>query len=154
MIAYYSWQGHTKKVAESLASKINAPTERIEPVKESNMAMKAIMAITGLKSNIKPCISDLAGIDHLVVATPVWAGRPTPYINKYLSLLTNTQHKTFSVIVEMGSRGDEKTIEKIRNVMEKKGMRFISSAVTVEKDVDAGEFDNTISKVAESIEKL
>ena len=46
------------------------------------------------------------------------------------------------------------TIEKIRNVMEKKGMRFISSAVTVEKDVDAGEFDNTVSKLAESIKKL
>ena len=154
MIAYYSWQGHTKKVTESLASKINAPTERIEPVKESNMAMKAIMAITGLKSDIKPCKTDLDEIDHLVVATPVWTGRPTPYINKYLSLLTNTQDKTFSVLVEMGSRGDEKTIEKIRNTMEKKGMRFVSSAVTVEKDVDAGEFDNTVSNLAESIKKL
>ena len=76
MIAYYSWEGHTKKVAESLASKINAPTERIEPVNESNMVMKVIMAILGLKSDIKPCKSDLTEIDHLVVATSVWTGLP------------------------------------------------------------------------------
>ena len=38
--------------------------------------------------------------------------------------------------------------------MEKKGMRFVSLAVTVEEDVGDGEFDNTVSKLAESIKKL
>jgi len=40
------------------------------------MVMKAIMAILGLKSDIKPCKSDLTEIDHLVVATSVWTGLP------------------------------------------------------------------------------
>jgi len=154
MIAYFSWQGHTKKVVEALASKIDASTERIEAVKESSMAVKAMKAYFGFKSDIKPCKTDLSEIDHLVVATPVWAGHPTPYINKYLSLLTNTQGKTFSLLVEMGGRGAEKTIEKITDALGKKGMKFITSAVTVEEEVDAGEFDQTVSKLAESIKKL
>jgi flavorubredoxin len=154
MIAYYSWQGHTQKVVKALASKIDAPTERIEAVKESGMAMKAMKAYFGFKSDIKPCKTDLSEIDHLVVATPVWAGHPTPYINKYLSLLTNTEGKTFSLLVEMGGRGAEKTIEKIRDALVKRDMKFISSAVTVEEEVDAGEFDETVSKLAESIKTL
>jgi menaquinone-dependent protoporphyrinogen IX oxidase len=154
LIAYYSWQGHTKSVVEGLASKINASTERIEAVKESNIAIKGMKAYFGFKSDIKPCKTDLSEIDHLVVATPVWAGHPTPYINKYLSLLTNTKGKTFSVVVEMRGSGAEKTLEKIRDALEKKDMRFISSAVTVEEEVEAGEFDQTVSKLVESIKKL
>ena len=154
MIAYFSWQGHTQKVVEALASKIDAPTERIEAVKESSMAVKGMKAYFGFKSDIKPCKTDLSEIDHLVVATPVWARHPTPYINKYLSLLTNTQEKTFSVLVEMKESGAEKTIEKIRDTLGKKGMRFITAAVTVEEEVEAGEFDQTVSKLAESIKKL
>jgi len=154
LIAYYSWEGHTKKIVEALASKLNAPTERIEPVKEYNMGMKAIKAFLGLKSNIKPCKIDLSEIDHLVVATPVWTGRPTPYINKYLSLLTNTQDKTFSVLVEMSKSGAENTTKKIQNELEKKGMKFITSTVTIEDDVDAGKFDEAVSRLAESIKRL
>jgi len=154
LIAYYSWEGHTEKVVEVLASKLNASTERIEPVKESNMGMKAIKAFLGMKSGIKPCKINLSEIDHLVVATPVWTGRPTPYINKYLSLLTNTQDKTFSVLVEMSTRGAENTINKIQNALEKKGMKYITSAVTLEDEVDAGKFDEAVSKLAESIKEL
>ena len=154
IIAYYSWQGHTQKVVEALASKIDAPTERIEAVKESGMAMKAMKAYLGFKSDIKPCKTDLSEINHLVVATPVWARHPTPYINKYLSLLTNTQGKTFSVLVEMKESGAEKTIEKIRDALEKKDMKFITAAVTVEEEVEAREFDQTVFKLAESIKNL
>lgn len=132
MIAYYSWQGHTQKVVEALASKLDAPTERIEAVKESKIIIKGIKASLGFKSDIKPCKTDLSEIDHLVVATPVWAGHPTPYMNKYLSLLTNTQEKTFSALVEMRASGADKTIEKIRDALEKKDMRFIAAVVTVE----------------------
>jgi hypothetical protein len=61
-------------------------------------------------------------------------------MNKYLSLLTNTQGKTFSVLVEMRASGADKTIEKIRDALEKKDMRFIAEVVTVEDEVEAGGF--------------
>jgi hypothetical protein len=72
MIAYYSWQGHTQKVVEALASKIDAPTERIEAVKELNIAVKGMKAYFGFKSDIKPCKTDLGEINHLVVVAPLW----------------------------------------------------------------------------------
>jgi flavorubredoxin len=120
-LAYYSWQDHTQKVLETLTSKLDAPTERIEAVKESNMAIKGMKASLGFKFDIKPCKTDLSEVEHLVVATPVWAGLPIPYINKYLSLLTNTQGKTVPVLVEMRASGANNTIKKIRDTLEKRG---------------------------------
>ncbi|WP_321421746.1 flavodoxin [uncultured Methanobacterium sp.] len=151
MIAYYSWQGHTHKVVEALAEKLDAETERIKPAKPSGMATKAMNAYFSLKSDINPCRTDLSSVDHLIVATPVWADHPTPYVMKYISLLTNTSGKTFSILVEMGGRGADKTIKKVRKGLEKKGMEFVTSAVTVEKDVDDDNFDLTVSTMAESI---
>ena len=153
IVAYYSWQGHTEKVAEEIASKLDAELVKIEALKDSGMPIKAMKAMFGMKSDIKPCKTDLSDIDHLVVATPVWAGHSTPFMNKYLSLLENCSGKSFSVVAEMGKSGAEKTINQIRNELEKKGMKFVSSAFTLEKDVNEGNFDDKTSKLVETIKK-
>ena len=151
MIAYYSWQGHTEKVVEELANKLDARLERIEALKDSSMAIKGMKAAFGLKSDIRPCKTDLGDIDYLVIATPVWANRPTPMINKYLSLITGSSGKCFSVLVEMSQSGGEETITMIRRDLEKKDMQFVSSAITIEKEVESGNYKDTISKLADSI---
>jgi flavodoxin len=154
MVAYFSWQGHTQKVAEEVASMLQAPLQRIEAKKDSNIAIKGMKAYFGLKTDIKPCKTDLDDIDHLVIATPVWAGHSTPIINKYISLLTNCSGKSFSVLVEMRDSGGDKTIQQIRKALENKGMAFVSSAMTVEAEVDADNFHETVSQFVESIKNL
>jgi menaquinone-dependent protoporphyrinogen IX oxidase len=154
MIAYYSWQGHTQKVVEELASKLEAHLERIEPVKESGMATKGMKAALGLKADIKPFKTDISDLDYLVVATPVWAGHWTPYINKYISMLSGCSEKPFSALVEMRGRGGDKTIQQIRTALEKKGMQYVSSAMTIEADVEANNFSETVSELAKSIKNF
>lgn len=154
MIAYYSWQGHTQKVVEELASKLEAHLERIEAVKESGMATKGMKAALGFKSDIKPCKTDISDVDYLVIATPVWAGHYTPYINKYISMLSGCSGKPFSVLVEMGRSGGEKTIQQTRKALEKKGMQFVSSAMTIEAEVESNNFSEIVSELAESIKKF
>jgi flavorubredoxin len=107
-----------------------------------------------LKTDINPCKTDLNDVDHLVIATPVWAGHSTPIINKYISLLSNCSGKSFSVLVEMSGSGGDKTILQIRKALENKGMEFVSSAMTIEAEVDADNFHDTISQFAESIKNL
>jgi hypothetical protein len=53
----------------------------------------------------------------------------------------------------MGNRGDKTAIAVVRKALEQKGMRFVSSASTVEKDVDNGSFTGTIEKFAAGIRK-
>ena len=58
-----------------------------------------------MKSAIKPCAADLAGIDDLIIAIPVRAGQAPPYMNEYLSRLSGGEGKPSHGIAGMGSRG-------------------------------------------------
>ncbi|MDD1701087.1 MAG: hypothetical protein LUQ04_09905 [Methanoregula sp.] len=150
-IAYFSWKGHTQKVATALARLVNAELVRIEPPGEFNIAVGAMKAWLAMKSQIRPTKTDLAGIDVLIIVTPVWSGKVPPFVNEYLSAVTGGAGKPFHVIVEMGARGSESAIAAVKNQLEKKGMRFVSSAATVERDVDSGGYTATVEKFAAGI---
>ncbi|MDD1653457.1 MAG: hypothetical protein LUQ64_02810 [Methanomicrobiales archaeon] len=153
LIAYYSWQGHTARVAQALATQLGAEMVRIEPVAESGMFGKAMKAFLGMKSDIRPCRVDMAGVDHLVIASPVWMHRIPPYVNEYLSQVTGGSGKPFSVLVEMGGSGAESATGIIRRALEKKGMHFTASAATLEAQVDNGTFGDRIAPLVEAIRK-
>jgi NAD(P)H-dependent FMN reductase len=152
-VVYYSWKGHTEKVATALAGMLDAELVRIEPLHEGGIAGNAMKAFFGMKSPIKPTKTDLGGVDTLVVASPVWAGKVPPFVNAYLDAVTGGSDKPFHVLVEMGGRGDRTAIAAVRKILERGGMRFVSSATTIEKDVDAGAFSGTLETFAAGIRK-
>jgi flavodoxin len=117
-VAYYSWKGHTEKVAAALAKLLDAELVRIEPVRDSGMAGKAIKAFFEMRSPVKPTKTDLTGVDTLVIASPVWAGKVPAYVNTYLDSVTGGRGKPFHVIVEMMSRGDQSAIALVRKALE------------------------------------
>jgi len=151
IVAFYSWKGHTGKVAKALAGKIGADLVQIEAEKESGMFGKAMGAVLARQAPIRPCKTDLSGVDFLVLASPVWAGKVPPYVNRYIALLSNTSGKPFSLVAEMGGRGAEKAIAHMRKRLEAKGMQFVSSAFTLESEVDAGSFVPKIEELAKTI---
>ncbi len=152
-IAYYSWKGHTQKVATALGERVNAELVRIEPLKGFNIAIGGMKAFLSMKSSIKPCKTDLAGIDELIIVTPVWSHKVPPFVNMYCSSVSGGERKQFHVIAEMGGMGAEGAIAVVRKHLEKKGMRFGSSASTIEQDVDSGAFTATVEKFAAGILK-
>jgi flavodoxin len=150
-IVYYSWKGHTEKVATALAKLLDAELVRIEPDRECRVVREAMKAFLGMKSPIKPAKYDLSGVDTLIIASPVWAGKVPPYVNTYLGSVTGGTGKPFHVLVEMGGRGNQPAIARVRTALERKGMKFVSSASTIEKDVDSGSFTGTLEKFAAGI---
>nr|WP_319372378.1 hypothetical protein [uncultured Methanobacterium sp.] len=54
----------------------------------------------------------------------------------------------------MGGKGADKTLKKVRKALEKKGMNFVTSAVTVERDVDDDNYESTIIDMADSIKNI
>ena len=152
-VVYYSWKGHTGKVAGALATMLNAELVRIEPVRESNVAIAGMKAFFGMQSPIRPDKNDLTGVEILVIASPVWSGKVPPYVNAYLNSVTGGNGKPFHVLVEMGGRGDQSAIARVRRALERKGMIFASSASTIEKDVESGSFMTTIERFAAGIQQ-
>jgi flavodoxin len=152
-IAYYSWRGHTEKVANALAERLNAELVRIEPPGKFHIAIGGMKALFSMRSVIKKSKTDLAGIDELIIATPVWSHKVPPFVNEYCSQVSGGEGKPFHVITEMGGSGSESAIAAVRKHLEKKGLRFVSSAATVERDVDSGAFTATVEKFADGIRK-
>ena len=151
LVAFYSWQGHTGKVARALATRTGADLVQIEAEKESGMFGKAMGAFLAKSAPIRPVKADLSGVDFFVLASPVWAGKVPPYVNRYIELLGNTSGKPFSLVAEMGRSGAEKAIAHMRKRLEAKGMQFVSSAVTLESEVDLGSFVPKIEELAKTL---
>jgi flavodoxin len=151
LIAFYSWQGHTGKVAKALAARTGADLVQIEAEKESGMFGKAMGAVLARSVPIRPVKTDLSGVDFFVLASPVWAGKVPPYVNRYIELLSNTSGKPFSLVAEMGKSGAEKAIAHMRKRLEAKGMQFVSSAATLESEVDLGSFIPKIEELAKTM---
>ncbi len=152
LIACYSWKGHTRTVAQALAKKLGASLVDIEPQGSTSPVSGGIKALLGLKGNIRSVGPDTKDFDHLVIATPVWSHNIPPYTRQYLSELSNSPGKKFSVLIEMGGSGAERVTAIIRKMMEAKGMEFVASAVTLEKEVDANQFDTKLTEFAEKIQ--
>jgi flavodoxin len=153
LCAYYSWKGHTETVAKRLSEVLHAePTRILAAVTESSgMFGKAMRALFVLRAPIMGGITDLSLYDMLVLASPVWAQKVPPYVNEYISRLTNCEGKPCYVLVEMGGSGAERAVSHLKGRLEKKGLKFMGSAFTIEKDVDSGMFNDPVEKFAGSI---
>lgn len=115
------------------------------------MRRQGMKVLLGQKEEIKPVQADMAEVDHLVVMTPVWAFNLPPSTRQYLSSITNCSGKKFSVLAEMGGSGGGRVAKKVRGILEGKGMVFVASAETIEKDVDAGMYHETLEEFAKKI---
>jgi len=135
----------------ALAAKIGAEAVRIVPKQEAGMAGKAMRAALRMRAAIRPTKTDLADVDCLVVASPVWAQGVPGYVSEFCEQVTNGSGKTFCVLVEMRGSGDAKAIAKVRKRLEAKGMRFIGSATTIEKDVEADRFERYLAPLVDAI---
>ncbi|MBN1167213.1 MAG: NAD(P)H-dependent oxidoreductase [Methanospirillaceae archaeon] len=152
LIAYYSWKGHTKEVATTLAKELSAEMNFIEPARPIHIVSEAFKAFFSMKSPIKPMKTEISDYDVLIIASPVWCGKVPPYVNEYLDSIDGGAGKPFYVIVEMGGRGADSAIAVIRKRLEKKGMIFKSSVYTIEKNVESGEFKEKASTFARAIQ--
>jgi flavorubredoxin len=89
----------------------------------------------------------------LVIACPVWARKIPPYMNEYISRVAGCNGKPLGIVVEMASSGAENAIAIIRSELEQKGMRFVASLVTLEKEVDNAMIGDRVDLFAAEIQK-
>jgi hypothetical protein len=154
-IAYFSQNGHTRKIATVLAILTNADIVAIEPEREpgAGIFLEGMKALLSWTAAIKPCETDCTGIDVLVVATPVWSGRIPPYVHSYLLSLSGCSKKPFHVVTCMRNRGAAGAVAAVRSRLEKKGMKYISSAAITERGIGQGTCSSVLEKFAAGIRK-
>jgi flavodoxin len=148
LIACYSLTGNTLSVSQKLQKLLNADFTRIEPVKDRWYVIKAIHAYLEKKWPIKPCTTDIADYDCLIVCCPVWASRTPPGVNQYLEELKNVSGKKCAALVTMGGDGSQIATTQIRNALEAKGMEVIDQTAIGGSAQKSGEWEAMVQDFA------
>lgn len=90
LVLYYSQTSNTKKVAQEIATKLDADIEEIVPVKPYDGDFGATIARCneerqqGVTPEIKPIAADLSKYETIFIGFPVWFGTFAPPVGTFL----------------------------------------------------------------------
>lgn len=155
-IVYYSATGNTRTVAEAIATELGGT---LIPVRDLAAYSRATLylfgapkALRGERAEIEPARIDASAFDLIVVASPVWAFRPTPAANAAIAALEGCEGKTgFAVATCGGMPG--KTLALMTAAMEERGIRVVGEFLLTEKDVhEAARIEELIGKIRAAAE--
>jgi flavodoxin len=107
LVVYYSRDGNTKFLAQTIASKINADTEELEDLKNRkgflNWFRAGSDARKGATTEIKPIIKVPKDYDLIIFGSPIWASRHVPAITTYVKQ-NEISGKKVAVFFAMGGK--------------------------------------------------
>ena len=131
LVAYYSWQGNTKVVAEEISRLLESDIVRIEEIKErknkEGMASAAMSALFGLQSRLKTIDLGLEGYDDIYLGGQVWAGHSTPAINSFIKKAELKNKNIYLFITKAEEKDPSKVINSITERINKKGGKVVST---------------------------
>jgi len=88
LVVYYTRDGNTRFVAETIAAEIGADLEEVVDLKKRSGILGYLSggrdAMQGKETKISPTIKSPAGYELIVVGSPIWAGKPAPALTTYL----------------------------------------------------------------------
>lgn len=129
IIVYYSFRGHTKKVAEILSEYLNERKEveiiELKDLHESNsLFVQLVRCLMHRRAKIQKVNFDLSQYDLICLGTPVWSREPALAMNAYLDECFGLEGKEVILFATYGSgigRGD--CLNYMQNILAKKGAK-------------------------------
>ena len=151
LVAYFSWSGNTKVIAEKIHTQVGGDIFRIEPVTpypDDYQTTAYGIAKEQKEKNIHPPIknTDVSSYDIIFVGTPAWWYTMAPPVMTFLEQ-NNFEGKTIITFVTHGGGGSY-TIDKDMAKLAK-GAKVISLFVVYERGASSTDKD-----IAEWIELL
>ena len=120
LVIYYSLEGNTKLIAETIAKTANADILELKTIKEypTGGFKKYLWGGKSVMFNQKPELVeinvDIAAYDRIFIGTPIWVGTYAPpfstFIEKY-----NIENKKIALFACHGGGGGEKFYNKFKS---------------------------------------
>lgn len=123
-VVYYSMDGHTKGVATKVAKKLSAKLVRLEcnPPYPKTGAAKFLKggsdALFDRQAKLAPYEFDERDFDVVILASPMWAGKASPAMNRFLHEHVLT-HKRIGLISLSKSGRDGCLVDMRRKLYER-----------------------------------
>ena len=115
LIAYYSWSGHTKKVAEAIHNEIGGDLFEIQPATAYSDDYKTVVDQAkkeineGYRPALKNNVANIAQYDIVFIGSPNWWGTIAPVVSTFVEQ-NDLSGKTVVPFITHGSGGEQNTI--------------------------------------------
>ena len=126
VVVFYSWSGHTGKIAQARAKKESA---QLYEIKDKNKpgTLKAYTAGCFAAMRMKrtptlPLTAPLAEYDRIIIMAPVWAGHPAPAINTVFDALPAGKEVFVCMVSASGKSGCR---DKVQELVRSKGCKMM-----------------------------
>jgi hypothetical protein len=130
IVLYYSYTGHTKKIAEKMAHTQSCELVEIQTQKRRSKLTVFLLECPRARmrkaASIKPIDKDLSGYDMITLAAPVWNSFPAPAFNAMVELLPKDKHVEIILVSGHGSGATAKSEEGTRKMIKKKGCTIVA----------------------------
>lgn len=114
-VAYYSWSGNTKEVAEAIHEKVGGDIYRIETEQTYPEEYRATTAQAkreineGFRPTLKGKVNNISQYDIIFLGSPNWWGTIAPAVSTFLAD-NNLSGKTIIPFITHGGGGEQNTI--------------------------------------------
>jgi len=129
LIVYYSRTGHTEKLAQALAGKLNGDIERVEDSSDRQGSWAYFRSVFESLSGALPQVArpkvDLAAYDVVILGCPVWVSRPATPMRAFLAA-NAASLKTIACFCTYGGSGADKMLAQLEQAAGKPALAKLS----------------------------
>ena len=151
LVVFYSRTGTTKKVAQNLATKLEADIEEIIAQKDRRGIWGYLLsgkeAMRKIPAKIAPTQKDASLYDLVIVGTPMWAMTVSGPVRAYLAA-NKIKFKKLAFFLLRGGEKDGRVFAEMENIS---GQKPLATLAVRTKDAVKDNFDQ---KVEEFINRL
>lgn len=130
IVLFYSYGGHTKKVAEKLARTQGAELVEIQTLKHKSKFLTFLVdcpkAMLRKSTPIHPIQQDLSGYDLITLAAPVWASNPAPAFNAVVPLLPKGKNVQLIMVSASGNGATKRSEAGTKALIKKQGCTVVA----------------------------
>lgn len=144
LVVYFSRSGHTRQLAEALASALSAD---IEPIGEDGerggilqYLRSAWEALNAKPVAIRPSAKVVGDYDAVVLGTPVWASRMSSPMRAYIAAHAS-EFRQIALFCTLGGSGAEKTM---RGMSELCGKQPLATLAVTEGELRSGKWKDRL----------
>lgn len=153
LVAYYSFRGHTQRLAEALAARLGADLEPIaDGVDRSGFLgglRSAIEAVLGTAPRIAAGVHPVRDYELLVVGSPVWVGRPASPVRSFLRRHAG-QLPPLALFCTMGGRNSASVF---KGMGEAAGVEPLATLAVSDGEIGGPGCETRLDEFAESLRR-
>lgn len=126
IVIYYSYTGHTRKLAAEIAEKEAAPLlEIVDRKRPGTLAAYTVGCFAAMRQKATPIgeiETELDQYERFVILAPVWAGFPAPAINTLLKQLPSSRDVEVWLV---SASGQSRARDKMQTLINSQGCRLM-----------------------------